>query len=230
MSYSDNPQRSLWSNVRGVLIALHVAAVVIGAFPAPVGGLDKAAWSEPTVQAELDTWHGLLQGGGLQSDRAEFEADLYRLAGMWVRSRKHVVKPFQPYYRYLGVEQSWRMFVAPHKHPSRLQVQVRSGESDAWETLFEQDNPDYSWRSHQLLHTRMRSCLFRYSWPGYRKNFKALSRWVGREVSQERPDASHVRLQWLRRRTAGPAKMRAGDRPPEKVVRPIVVDLAELAQ
>jgi len=230
MSEPPKPERTTWTTLRAVLVALHVAAVVIGAFPAPVGGLSKASWSEPTVQAEFDTWHARLQGLGLSADRAEFEDGLFKLAGGWVRARNTVVKPFHPYYRYLGTEQSWRMFVAPHKHPSRLQIQVRDGESGEWDTIFEQDNPELDWRAHQLLQSRTRSCLFRYSWPGYRRNFRALGRWVARQVAEERDDVSHVRVQWLRRRTPGPAKMRAGELPPEKVVRPYVVNLSELSE
>lgn len=213
-----------------MLVALHVAAVVVGAFPAPVGGLNRAAWSEPTVKAELDAWHQRLQGMGLTADRATFEDGLYSLASTWVRGRQQVVKPFRPYYRYVGTEQSWRMFVAPHKHPSRLQVQVRvqGAEAEAWQTIFEQDNSEFDWRANQFLHTRMRSSLFRYSWPGYQRSFKALSTWIGRRVAEERPEVTHVRVQWLRRRTASPAKMRAGELPPEKVVRAQTLELAKL--
>ena len=213
-----------------MLVALHVVAVVVGAFPAPVGGLDRTAWAEPTVKAELDTWHQRLHGVGLPADRAAFEDGLFALASSWVRGRQQVLKPFMPYYRYLGTEQSWRMFVAPHKHPARLQVQVKvdGAAKEEWETLFEQDRPELDWHAHQLRHTRMRSSLFRYSWPGYRRNFKALSRWVAHRVAEERPDVTHVRLQWLRRRTASPAKMRAGELPPQTVVRPTVVAISEL--
>ena len=183
------------------------------------------------MKAELDAWHQRLQGMGLTADRQSFEDGLYKLASTWVRGRQQVVKPLRPYYRYLGTEQSWRMFVAPHKHPSRLQVQIKvdGSQSNDWQTIFEQDNPAFDWRANQLLHTRMRSSLFRYSWPGYQRSFKALSQWIARRVAEERSDVTHVRVQWLRRRTANPANMRAGKLPPEKTVRTQTIQLSKLA-
>lgn len=223
-----NPRSRLFVHLRAGLVTVHILAVVLGAFPAPVGGLQRAAWSEPTVARELDTWHGRLQALGLGSDREAFEDDLYALAAGWVRGRKTVLAPFHPYYRYIGVEQSWRMFVAPHKHPSRLQIHVRQDPHSPWEPLYEQGSSTHTWRQEQFTHTRMRSSLFRYSWPGYRRDYQALARWVGREVAEEQPDAGQVRLQWKRQKTPSPSQVRAGQIPEPTIVRPFVVDLSGL--
>ena len=225
-----NSPPGAWAHTRAILVTLHVLAVILGAFPAPVGGLQRSAWAEPTVARELDTWHKRLQTVGLADDRAAFEDDLYAVASGWVQGRKAVLAPVLPYYRYLGVEQSWRMFVAPHKHPSRLQIHVRAGATADWEPLYEHGHPEYRWHAEQFRHTRMRSALFRYSWPGYRRNFRALARWVGRQVARERPEASHVRLQWIRRRTPSPEQVRSDRIPKATVIRPYVVDLSKLSE
>ena len=229
MSSAPHPGKSrLWPHLRAAFVTVHVAAVVLAALPAPVGSLQRSAWSEPTVARELDAWHARARAVGLGYDRDAFEDRLYELARGWVHGRQAVLEPFRPYYRYLGVEQSWRMFVAPHKHPSRLQIHIRPSPDSAWELLYSQGDPDYAWRSAQLEHTRMRSALFRYSWPGYRRSYRALTRWVGREVAAERPDAGQVRLQWLRQKTPTPAQVRTDTRPPPTVVRPYVTDLSGL--
>ncbi|HCH63941.1 MAG TPA: hypothetical protein DFR83_14140 [Deltaproteobacteria bacterium] len=217
-----------WAHVRAVLVMLHVTAVVLGAFPAPVGGLQRSSWAEPTVARELDSWHERLAVLGPVGDREVFEDRLYAVASSWVQGRGAILKPFVPYYRYVGTEQSWRMFVAPHKHPSRLQIHIRSDAASDWELLYEHGHPTHHWRADQLRHTRMRSALFRYSWPGYRKNFRALSRWVAREIVRERPETGEVRLQWLRQRTPSPEQVRSGRLPSASVVRPYVVDRSEL--
>lgn len=217
-----------FSHIRAILVAAHVAAVVLSAIPAPVGALRRSAWSEPTVAKELDGWHGRLQAVGLAGGRAEFEDDLFEFADGWLKRRARLLRPFIPYYRYLGVQQSWRMFVAPHKHPSRLQVHVRSDTSAEWELLYSHGDAEHDWHVEQLGHTRMRSALFRYAWPGFRSSFRALARWVGTEVARERPDAVQVRLQWLKERTRTPEQVRAGKKRMSKVVGPYTTDLSGL--
>jgi len=225
---SANSPPAVWGHLRALFVLVHVMAVVLAAFPAPVGGLQRSAWSEPTVARELDTWHARLASVGLTSDRDSFEDDLYALAATWVRGRRGVLEPFNPYYRYLGVEQSWRMFVAPHKHPSRLQVHVRTDPNSPWEPLYIHGDPHHTWHAAQFEHTRMRSALFRYSWPSFRRGYRALARWVGTEVARERPDAGQVRLQWERRKTPSPDQLRAGKEARSSMVRPYVTDLSGL--
>lgn len=223
-----DPRSGVRTTLTALFVAAHVLAVVLGAAPAPVGSLNRSAWAEPTVARELDTWFGRLSAVGLTEDRATFEDDLYALAGTWVRARRGVLRPFHPYYRYLGTEQSWRMFVAPHKHPSRLQIHVRTGPKADWELIYLQGDPEHAWRAHQLEHTRMRSALFRYSWPAYRRSYQAFARWVGRQVAAERPDAAQVRLQWARQKTPSAQQIRKGKSTPPTIVRPFVVDLSGL--
>ena len=142
--------------------------------------------------------------------------------------RRALLAPFVPYYRYVGAEQNWRMFIAPHKHPSHLQIHVRSGPKSEWEPLYEHGHATLRWRESQLAHTRMRSALFRYSWPSYRRNYRALARWVGRQVAQEQPEAEQVRLQWVRQRSLAPHQVRAGKSPKKSIIQPYVVTLSGL--
>ena len=225
---SSSTRRGLFAHLRALFVTTHIVAVVLASFPAPVGGLQRAAWSEPTVARELDQWHQRLQSIGMTDDRDRFEDKLYQIASTWVRGRRMTLRPFKPYYRFLGVDQSWRMFIAPHMHPSRLQVHVRDHPSAPWELLYSQGDPTHTWRRSWLNHTRMRSVLFRYSWPGYQRPYRALARFIGREVARERPDAGQVRLQWMRRRTPTPAQVRSGTEPLPKAVSSYTTDLSGL--
>ncbi len=205
----DSPvRRSFRSDLRAVLVALHVAAIALGAMPSPMGGLSRSNWKEPTVQAELTTWHGRLAAVGLADDRQQFEDDLYALAKAWVGAHVAVLKPFQVYYRYFGAEQNWRMFVAPHTSPSVLRIYTRATTADDWDLLYDHTSTEATWHAHQLRHTRMRSALFRYSWPTYKGAYRAFAKWVAREVHAEDPNVRYVKLEWLRRKTPPPDVLR----------------------
>ena len=68
-----------------------------------------------------------------------------------IETRRTVLSPFQPYYRYLGTAQSWRMFVAPHRYPARLHVEIkRPGEE--WETISIFGDPEHAWKAEIFEH------------------------------------------------------------------------------
>ena len=49
-----------WPHIRALLISVHVLAVILGALPAPSGGMKRGAWRDPTVQDEFAAWRGRL--------------------------------------------------------------------------------------------------------------------------------------------------------------------------
>ena len=118
------PDRAWWPHLRAALVVAHLTAITLMAMPAPVGGLDRRTWKDPTVQAEFAVWRARLGALGVERTPKAFEDDLFRVAKGLVDVRDEVLAPFQPYYRWCGTWQSWRMFVAPHTHPSRMRVEV----------------------------------------------------------------------------------------------------------
>lgn len=225
---TESQPRPWWHHLRGVLVLLHIIAVVSAAAPAPVGGLQRVAWATPVVQAELDAWHTRLDKTGLVGDRQSFEDRLYDLARRWVKARRAALEPFQPYYRMAGTDQSWRMFVAPHTHPARLHIEVKTTENGPWEVIYEQGSATATWHAHQLRYSRVRPVLFRYAWPRYRGHYRALVRWAAREVARERPDATELRAYWARQKTPSAAQVRRGIEPPTKQQSVVTIDLSEL--
>jgi len=191
-----------------VLVALHVLAITLVALPAPDGGMNRAAWKDPTVQHEIHAWSARLDGLGVQIPPAELEEDAWHFAKRFMAVRHAVLRPFRRYYQFAGTWQSWRMFVAPHRYPARLQIAVRAG--SAWQTVYERGDPQATWRRRQLDHDRMRAQIFRLSWPGYGGTYARFTLWIARAAAHDFPYASQVRVRFFKYRTRSPAEVRAG--------------------
>ena len=133
-----------WEHIRGVLILVHILAICLMALPAPQGGMRKDAWKEPTVQDEIMALSERLNSLGYENTPEELEAELWVLATDVISIRKQVLRPFDPYARYMGTQQSWRMFVAPHRYPARLHVEIRRPGED-WELVSIFQDPSLFW-------------------------------------------------------------------------------------
>ena len=199
-----------------VLLLAHVAAVTAMALPAPVGGLHRADWREPTVQAELDHGHALLVRWGWSGDRQAFEEGLWKLAAAWVELRRAVLAPVAPYARWAGTAQSWRMFVAPHAHPTRVRLDVHT--AAGWSTWFRERDPEAAWRVRMLSNDRVRSLLFRIGWPHERATLDRFAGWFAVEAAAASTEVDRVRVVLERRATPSAAQVAAGgDTPWERV-------------
>jgi len=194
-------------------VALHLFAVTAMALPSAGSGLNRAAWANPTVQNELAAWTARLQRLGLSITQEELEERIWDLAVGYEGVRQAVLAPFRPYYEYCGTWQSWRMFVAPHRYPGRLEIDVDRGHG--WEPLYVARSPEHSWRRTLFDHDRSRAAIFRYSWKHYRGPRKDFTDWVAREVMAEDPEAREIRVSWKRYRTPSPEEVRAGEVPAE---------------
>jgi len=218
--------RGAWPHIRAALVLAHVLAIGLCALPAPEGGMQRASWQDPTVQDELAAWDARLVHLGLHLDPAELEDRLWVLARGYTHVRNRVLAPLQPYYRILGTNQSWRMFVAPHRYPARLHISVEEGGS--WREVYVARDPQLDWLGPQLDHDRFRSALFRYAWPSYGKAWSELCEWISRQAARDFPQARRVRLRFWKARTPSPQKARQGIEPPGRWVRARTLDLEPL--
>jgi hypothetical protein len=208
------------------LVTVHLLAVTLQALPAPSGGEDRRTWADPTVQAELDAWHGRL-GGLLGLDREGFEDGLYALVRTIMGTRRAVLAPFDPYYRYAGTWQSWRMFVAPHRYPARLEIAVR--EAGQWRVVYLERDPDAAWMADLFDHDRARAAVFRYSWPNYRRSWDELVDWLAPRVARDFPNAERARFRFLKGATPTPEAVRAAwPAPPDVRLEPLVNRMKDL--
>ncbi|MEC8422136.1 MAG: hypothetical protein VX000_00090 [Myxococcota bacterium] len=203
---------------RAMFVVLHLLAVGLAAIPAPVGGMSRRAWKQPTVQGEIQAWADRL---GVDADA--LESGLWDVAVQFMGARKKVLRPFRPYYFRLGTQQSWRMFVAPHRHPSRLHIDVWEGAD--WRNIYIQTTPGDDWMEEVLEGDRFRSALFRYAWPQYERPYRHLARWLAKRAADDFPDATRLRTRWYRKTTPTPRQMRRGTGPEGRFHSAFVVEI-----
>lgn len=201
----------VWPQIRGVLVAAHVVAVLLMATPSPSAGLRRSAWKDPTVQAEFKAWNKRFNAMGVDWTQPEMEQHLWDFAVGWDEARTALLKPFTPYGRYLGASQAWRMFVAPHRFPTRLHVDIeRDGQ---WEPVFIERSELYTWREEVFGHDRMRSAVFRFGWSQFKKSWQQFTEWVAVRAAEDFPDATRVRVRMYKYQTLSPQDAAAGAEP-----------------
>jgi hypothetical protein len=200
--------KRFWPHLRALLILVHLFAISVLAMPAPGSGLNRSAWSDPTVTAEFDAWRERLASWGVDYTADEFEEQLWTVAETYQGGVNVVVKPFRPYYRYCGTQQSWRMFVAPHRNPAILHFEIH--EEGEWRPLYVEGSTEYTWNGELLDHDRARSAMFRYAWSSYRRDWRRFSSWFAQQAANEFPEATQLRAYYWKYRTLSPADTRAG--------------------
>lgn len=194
--------RQWWPHVRAALVAAHIGAVVVLALPDIAGpGSNKTAWKNPTVQSEISAW-----ADRLGMPKEDLEQTAWTVATTWTIWMSQLRAPIEPYSRYAGVRQKWRMFVAPHRYPATLHVDVY--EQGAWRPVYLSRSDEHTWNARALDHTRMRSMQFRYAWPQYKRHYRRFARWVARAAFEDFSEASRVRVRWYGFKTPTPAEVR----------------------
>lgn len=199
-----------WPAVRAVLVAYHVLAVILVAFPSPPGNLSRGAWDNPTIQNEFRLFAERLRAVGVHKTPKELDADLYALAKKYLSVRDKVTAPFAPYATYAGVRQSWRMFVGPQRYPVRIEVNIRDKPGGEWRKVYESRAPEDAWLHATFEKYRMRRVVYATAWDNPRQ-FKQLCDWIAARAARDFPQAVEVMIRHLRYRTPTPAEALAGE-------------------
>lgn len=205
-SPSEQPGPLAW--FRAAFVVFHLAAITAMAFPAPGGGMSKTAWRQPTVQAEFRAWSQRLDAIGLSMTSEELEERAWDFSTKFMGVRTSLLKPFGPYYKYAGTRQSWRMFVAPQRFPSALEIRVR--ETGTWRTVYQARSAEHDWAAAEFDHDRMRSAIFRYGWPHFRGAYRRMSDHYARRALVDFPDADAVQTRMYQYRTLSPEEASSG--------------------
>ncbi len=203
----QDPEQALKSQLRAVFVAIHVAAIVLSAIPSPEGGLSRANWNDPTVKAEMASWSKVF---GMQPE--PFTDALYDVAVRYQEGLDVLLWPVVRWERLTGTGQSWKMFIAAHRFPSRLRVEARAEGAD-WDLLFEERNPEATWMSAAFDVERLRASIFRWSWPGYAKSGKRACATLALRAFAEDPTRADVRCRFLKARSPSPEEVARGERP-----------------
>ena len=197
-----------WKHLRAALVLVHVLAMVLTAIPAPVGGINRAAWKNPTAQLEFATYARFL---GVSPE--EFEDKLFALAMFWMGIRDIYLRPFThytPYTRVTGTDQPWRMFVGPDRFPPRFQLQARTPTDADFVTLYEERSAEHTWHEEFFRQERVRSYTYRYAWPEYAHHAVQNCHYLSRRVFEERPQAVEVRCRFWKQKTPSAEQVLAG--------------------
>lgn len=214
-----------WPQLRAVLVGLHVLTVVALSTPSPGVGLKRSAWADPTVQGEFKAWNRRLAALGIVMDDKTMQDRAWAFASRFEKVRRVLVAPMVPYGRYLGVAQAWRMFVAPHRYPTRLEIDLR--ETDDWRPIYIERSPEHTWQGRILDGDRTRSSIFRFGWSQYRKSYENFCVWVARQAARDFPTARAVRVRMYKYRTPSPEEVRTHTEPEGTYQQEIVLDLQE---
>lgn len=195
-----------------LLLAIHLFAITVAALPSAGSGLNRTAWKNPTVQEEFAAWRGRLSAVGIQVTPEQLEDGAFAFASSWNTLQTGILTPFEPYYDF-ATRQSWRMFVAPHRYPGRLHLDIDHG--SGWEPLYVARSREHTWRRSQLDQDRFRSALFRYTWKHYQRagRWDGFVGWVKREATKDFPDAVRVRARYYTYRTPSPDEIRTHTEP-----------------
>ncbi len=217
----------MWiAHLRGVLVILHLLAITLVALPAPEGGMDRQTWKDPTVGGELAAWTERLNGWSIAVTEPQLEDHLWHFSTGYMHARERVLEPFRSYYDYCGTYQSWRMFVAPHRYPTRLHIDVE--EQGGWRPVYLERDRAHDWLGSQLDHHRFRSAIFRFGWHGYEHEYNRFAHWVVGRAAHDFPEAAQVRIRLSKYRTLSPEEVRTGRRPEADFVQPVVLPLEAL--
>ena len=213
---------TIWPHLRALLVTAHIVAVLVCAFPSPSGGMNRSTWKNPTVQAEMSAW-----AQRLSMDPEILEDHLWEMAKRYMAARKGVLAPFAAYYEHAGTYQAWHMFIAPHRNPARLYIDLSEDgdQGESWRLLYISRHPELRWRAELFDHSRSRAALFRYSWSHYRSPYRKFGKWLAAEAAAEFPAASQLRLRWLRYQTPSPEQVLTSSEPEGTFERPMLFKL-----
>jgi hypothetical protein len=204
--------RAAARHVTVALVAAHLFAITLAALPSPAGGLRRADWAQPTVQAEFEAWSARLGAVGVGLPPDALQDVVFDVATRYHGVHKATLAPFEPYYRYAGTHQTWRMFIAPHRFPTRLQIRIH--ERGEWRVVYEERSPRARWMARELDHDRVRSAIFRYGWGNkYARSWLGFGDWIAGRAARDFPGADRLELRFAAYKTPTPAEARAGVAP-----------------
>jgi hypothetical protein len=209
--------------LRAALVLFHLTVITGVALPSPGPGANRTTWRDPTVQAEFRAWNERLTSLGFASTSEGLQQRVFGVARDYSALRRRLIEPLLPWLRLTGTGQSWRMFVAPHRNPARLQIDLEQG--GVWTPLYRARSGEHAWRAIVFDHDRMRSATFRYAWPPYRKRYAQLVRWIAARVREDFPEATRVRVSYEKYATPSPQDAREGRVPEGRTILARVVSL-----
>lgn len=196
-----------WSDhARAILVALHLLAVGIMAFPSP-SRVTPAQLTGREAQRVLADWRDGMSALGVSVSRAESEAWVLGFANSFMDARQVLLRPFRPYYALAGTGQSWKMFGMLNQSPGRVLIELNI--DGAWLPVYRARDPELTWNARQLDSERFRAMLNDASWGRNKKGYIRFVNWLSCvRVPVLSPEAGEVRVSVERLFLPEPAELR----------------------
>lgn len=204
-------QHPAWPHVRALLIAAHVASLLILSLPTEGAIHNRRRWQTANAKADLRQMAERLRGWGIDTDEARFTRSLWEVGSAYLTVQRPLAKPFIVYAEVTGSRQGWSMFASPQRHPAELHVDVeRDGR---WVPIYRPHSEMYTWNRAQFEHNRFRKFLGRFARGFIRRDYDEATRWVATKAAREHPDAPRIRIQLYRYDSPPPAEVQAEQTP-----------------
>lgn len=176
-------------HLRAAAVLFHVAAVIGLSIPAPPPGL-RGGRPNPTTEASIARWVDVAASLGLP--RASVDRAVRSVSAAQLSAVSAIRAVFSPYARLVGAKQSWLMFGTVPTRCARLEIDVLAG--GTWRPLYVARSDEHTWRRALFDQERMRTFVHGFAHRGHRAEYDQLVEWVAREVADELPEATRVRV------------------------------------
>ncbi len=193
LSWAEGRAARAWPSLRALILTAVLLAQIADAIPLPE--LHEKDLRHPVAKAELKRWTRTLNGWGLPITEAELAARGLAVGNVATRARQAVLRPWRPFRTLTGTGQSWGLFAFPESHVGRLVIRARAADGD-WEELFRAPEDGDGGLLSQRLHFRRVRGIYDDACDRPRPGplWRRFSRWVAREVFEERPELDEVEV------------------------------------
>jgi len=145
----------------------------------------------------------------------------WNILSRYLKIRNAAIAPFEPYRRFCGVDQGWRMFTGPHMNPTRLRIDLQ--ENDQWREIYAERSRDADWRGWQLDHEHIRTAITDMISNEHHAEWRQFAEWLAERAARDFPQATALRLRVERITTPSPEQVLQNKRPPSSYDEPTVV-------
>ncbi|TNE90683.1 MAG: hypothetical protein EP330_07590 [Deltaproteobacteria bacterium] len=182
------------AEIRAGLIAVVLLSQALAAIPNPPKLADNAL-TDPLARDELEGWVktvGYVGWNPTPEELLTFAQDWVERLKSW---RKAAIAPFQPVLQFTGTGQGWGLFAFPDQRPYRFEIAVLEPTS-GWEAIYVDLDPEADYRSELFVNRRVRAIYNPGKAPA--PAFQPFTKWLGKQILDEYPDAVAVRFAFRR--------------------------------
>jgi len=188
--------------LRAALLALVLAVYGVAALPLPKS-IKRADLDKPIARDELLRWTGILAEVGVVLTVEELTDHVFTVGEAAAKFRRFALDPFKRWLQISGTGQDWALFTYPDSRPHRLEVAIK--DPDGWETIFAALDLERDWRADRFCYRRIRG-VYDGSTEKGGAAYDLLAKRIGAWAFAEFPDATNVRVRFVRTHSVLPGE------------------------